>query len=151
MVTRDNQEKDQLNNTIHSFRHLYRVQRHLEFTSTCLKEKLVPKFCKISYSVIQQNKLTGADIKKLQSRKLQSAQSEKYQKYNFEYEKNLKSLYLISPNIPRKNSPDKNRDLKLSNLRRKTFYPTNKAKIINNTGISISPEVISLLERGNEF
>ena len=53
--------------------------------------------------MIQQNKLTVADIKKLQSRKLLSAQSEngeKNQKYNFEYEKNLKLLYLISPNIP---------------------------------------------------
>ena len=148
MVTRDNREKDQLNNTIHLFRHLYRVQKHLEFTSTCLAEKLVPKFCQISYSMIQQNKLTVADIKKLQSRKLLSAQSEneeKYQKYNFEYEKNFKLLYLISPNIPYynnlihslKNSVfrsekylDKNRDLKLANLKRKTFYPTNKAKII---------------------
>jgi hypothetical protein len=114
MVTRDNREKDQLNNTIHSFRHLYRVQKHLEFTSSCLAEKLVPKFCQISYSMIQQNKLTVADIKKLQSRKLLSAQfenEEKYQKYNFEYEKNLKLL-------------------KLANLKRKTFYPTNKAKII---------------------
>ena len=84
--------------------------------------------------MIQQNKLTVADIKKLQSRKLLSAQfenEEKYQKYNFEYEKNLKLL-------------------KLANLKRKTFYPTNKAKIINDTGIFIPPEVISLLKLGNE-
>jgi hypothetical protein len=39
----------------------------------------------------------------------------------------------------------------LFKLKRKTFYPANKAKIINNTGVTIPPEVVSLLEFGNKF
>ena len=81
MVTRENPANDQLTPTINSFRRLYRVQRHLEFTNTCLDERIIPKFCQISYSMIQQNKLTVADIKKLQSRKLLSAQFENEEKY----------------------------------------------------------------------
>ena len=41
---------------------------------------------------------------------------------------------------------DQKRDLNLFKLKRKTFYPANKAKMINNTGVEIPPEVVSLLE-----
>jgi hypothetical protein len=46
---------------------------------------------------------------------------------------------------------DKKRDLKLSKLIGKTYTNFNDAKIINNTGITIPPNVLSLLKRGSEF
>ena len=164
MVTRENPANDQLTPTINSFRRLYRVQRHLEFTNTCLDERIIPKFCQISYSTIQQNKLILADINKIQKKKLIAAQlenKEKYTKYEFEYQQKLNHLYSISPNIPyfkhlkfdiqrtvyqSEKHFHKKRDLKLINLKRKFLYPANKATIINNTGITIPPEVISLLQ-----
>ena len=67
MVTRETKENDQYLRTIHSFRRLYRTQKNLEFTGSCLQEKLIPKFCKLSDRFISTNKLSLAEIKKYET------------------------------------------------------------------------------------
>ena len=168
MVTRETKENDQYLRTIHSFRRLYRTQKHLEFTGSCLQEKLIPKFCKLSYSFISTNKLSLAEIKKYENRRLVAAHSEnkeKLRKYNFEYEQNTKFLLFYSPNVHYYESniykikqkiyftekhSDQKRDRTLRNLRGKIYHTSNSAKIINNTGVEIPPDLISLLKMGNE-
>ena len=92
MVTRKPRDTDQLTITTSSFRRLYRVQKHLEFTNFCLEKRLVPKFCKVSYKPIQLNLLTIADIKKWEHKRLLAAQlenQEKQIKYKFEFDQNV--------------------------------------------------------------
>ena len=98
--------------------------------------------------------------------KMYNENAEKLKKNYFEYENNLKLLHLNFPNIPHfenlvhhikqtvyysEHFSYRKRDLKLKNLKQNFFYPFNTAKIINNTGITIPPDVISLLWMGNEF
>ena len=109
------------------------------------------------------------EVRKFESRRLSDAIKENKEKllkleYDFESSKNL--LFKFSKNPTHFNfilqnvrksvfkaahTSDRKRDLKLFKLSKKSNPNFNKAKVINDTGIIIPPEVLSLLQMGSEF
>ena len=82
-------------NTASSYRKVYRLHRHLEFTTFRINNRKIPKFATIGYKVITVNKLNLNDIQKLERRKLESAHQENLDKLFFcehNYEKNVQIL-----------------------------------------------------------
>ena len=78
-------------NTTCLFIKVYRCQKHLEFTTFCLKNNKIPNFVQISYKPIRVNELNFEDIRKLQLRRLEFADKENQEKlkiYEFNYEQN---------------------------------------------------------------
>ena len=65
--------------------------------------------------------------------------------FNFSLQNVRKSVFKAA------HTSDRKRDLKLFKLTKKSNPNSNKAKVINNTGIIIPPEVLSLLRMGREF
>ena len=170
MATSDQpRENGHLEITTSSLSRLHRQRKHLEFTIACEQRKLIPAFCKVSYKTIKNNKMRSHEVRKFESRRLSDAIKENKEKllkleYNFESSKNL--LFKFSKNPTHFNfilqnvrksvfkaahTSDRKRDLKLSKLSKKSNPNFNKAKVINDTGIIIPPEVLSLLQMGSEF
>ena len=85
-------------NTASSYRKVYRLHRHLEFTTFCINNRKIPKFATIGYKVITVNKLNLNDIQKLERRKLESAHQENLDKLSFcEHNYEKKCANSVSP------------------------------------------------------
>ena len=169
MANSENRENGLITQTTSSYRKLHRIQRHVQFTTECSIQNIIPTFCKLPYQLIDNGNLTLNEITTIQKRNLENALQENKQKLLIlknEWEKNLENLSYIcvSPshfnnlvsNI--KNSVfhsekyfDEKRDLKLQNLKNQHIYPFNSAKVHNETGVVIPNDILSLLYMGNNF